>query len=118
MRLYVCWGTFWTPRPGGHPCANAYHALVDAGYEPEVIRSYGLALLPDALNGTPGRKEAKRLTGKTTVPVLVTDDDEVVADSKNIVAWAKANPAGAPAAPDDAADPAAASAGDGPAASA
>jgi len=27
------------------------------------------------------------------VPVLVTDDDEVVADSKNIVAWARAHPA-------------------------
>ena len=27
VKLYVCWGTFPTPRPGGHPCANAYHAL-------------------------------------------------------------------------------------------
>ena len=27
MKLYVCWGTFPTPRPGGHPCANAYNAL-------------------------------------------------------------------------------------------
>ena len=35
----------------------------------------------------------KRLTGKPTVPVLVTDDGEVVADSKNIVTWAKDNPA-------------------------
>ena len=23
----MCWGTFPTPRPGGHPCANAYSAL-------------------------------------------------------------------------------------------
>ena len=38
MKLYVCWGTFPTPRPGGHPCANAYHALRDAGYEPEVVK--------------------------------------------------------------------------------
>jgi glutaredoxin 2 len=36
------------------------------------------------------------LTGKFTVPVLVTDDGETVADSKNIVQWAKAHPAGAP----------------------
>jgi hypothetical protein len=42
VKLYVCWGTFPTPRPGGHPCANAYHALKDAGHDPEVIRSYGL----------------------------------------------------------------------------
>src|SRR3954449_1650456 len=31
MKLYVCWGTFPVPQPGGHPCANAYHALRDAG---------------------------------------------------------------------------------------
>jgi hypothetical protein len=89
MKLYVCWGTFWSPRPGGHPCGNAYHALKDAGHEPEVIKSYGLALLPGPFNNTEGRREAKRLTGKYTVPVLVLDDGEVVADSKNIVAWAK-----------------------------
>ena len=95
MKLYVCWGTFSTPRPGGHPCGNAYQALKDAGHDPEVVKSYGLALLPDALNRTSGRREAKRLTGKTTVPVLVTDDGEVVADSRNIVAWAKQHPAAA-----------------------
>ena len=93
MKLYVCWGTFPSPRPGGHPCRNAYNALKDAGWEPEVIKSYGLALLPDGVNQTAGRKEAKRLTGKTTVPVLVTDEDEVVYDSKAIVQWAKDNPA-------------------------
>lgn len=90
MKLYVCWGTFPTPRPGGHPCANAYHALKEAGYEPEVVKSYGLGPLP-AL--TSGRKEVKRLTGQTWVPVLVTDDGEVIQDSKRIIAWAKANPA-------------------------
>ena len=95
MKLYVCWGTFPNPlRPGNHPCRNAYHALRDAGWEPEVIKSYGLAILPDQpFNETAGRKEVKRLTGKSMVPVLVTDDGEVVADSKNIVAWAKDNPA-------------------------
>jgi glutaredoxin 2 len=49
-------------------------------------------MLPDVLNQTPGRREAKRLTGSSMVPVLVTDDGEVVSDSKNIVAWARANP--------------------------
>lgn len=98
MKLYVCWGTFATPRPGGHPCGNAYRALREAGYEPEVVKSYGLGLLPDALNQTAGRKEVKRLTGDSWVPALVTDDGEVVTDSKKIVEWAKANPAGAPTA--------------------
>jgi hypothetical protein len=96
MKLYVCWGTFPSPRPGGHPCKNAYDALREAGHDPEVIKSYGLTILPDTpFNQTPGRKEAKRLTGKSTVPVMVTDDGEVVADSKNIVDWAKKNPASA-----------------------
>jgi hypothetical protein len=91
MKLYVCWGTFWSPRPGGHPCGNAYNALKKAGYEPEVIKSYGWSLLPGPFNATEGRREAEKLTGKNTVPVLVTDTGEVVADSKNIVAWAEKN---------------------------
>jgi Glutathione S-transferase, N-terminal domain len=92
MKLYICWGTFQTPRPGGHPCANAHKALKEAGYEPEVIRSYGFGPLPDL---TSGRKEVKRLTGQSWVPVLVTDEGEAIQDSKAIVAWAKAHPAGA-----------------------
>ena len=96
MKLYVCWGTFTsTPRPGGHPCGNAYRALRESGHDPEVIRSYGLTSLPDGIfNRTRGRREAKALTGSSTVPVLETDDGEVIADSKKIVAWAKSNPAG------------------------
>ncbi|HEX8066752.1 MAG TPA: glutathione S-transferase N-terminal domain-containing protein [Thermoleophilaceae bacterium] len=100
MKLYVCYGTFTkTPRPGGHPCGNAYRALREAGHDPEVIRSYGLAILPDGLfNRTKGREEVKRLTGDSMVPVLVTDDGEVIKDSKRIVEWAKGHPAGAAAA--------------------
>jgi glutaredoxin 2 len=60
-----------------------------------VIRSYGYGLLPDAFNQTAGRKEAKRLTGKSSVPVLVLDDGTVIPDSHKIVEWARANPAGA-----------------------
>ena len=95
MKLYVCYGTFSSPRPGGHPCGSAHKALKDAGYDPEVVKSYGWSVLPDALNATTGRKEVKELTGSNTVPVLVTDDGEVVSDSKKIVEWAKAHPAGA-----------------------
>lgn len=94
MKLYVCWGTFPSPRPGGHPCGNAYRALRAAGHDPEVIKSYGLTILPDDLfNRTRGRQEVKRLTGSSTVPVLVTDDGEVVRESKRIVEWARRNPA-------------------------
>ena len=87
MDLYICYGTFQTPRPGGHPCRRAYHALRDAGYEPKLIKSYGLAVLPDFVNQTSGRKKAKELTG--------TDDGEVVSDSRKIEAWAKQHPASA-----------------------
>ena len=48
MTLYVCYGTFSSPRPGGHPCGNAYKALKEAGYDPEVVKSYGLGMLPDS----------------------------------------------------------------------
>jgi hypothetical protein len=91
MRLYICWGTFQTPRPGGHPCANAYEALVEAGWEPEVKRQYGWGALPSFMN--PTRSEVRDLTGDDWVPVLVTDDGEVIKDSKRIVQWTKDNPA-------------------------
>jgi hypothetical protein len=87
MELYVCWGTFPAPRPGGHPCRNAYEALRKAGWEPQVKKSYGLGALPDAL--TPQRKKVRELTGQNWVPVLVTDDGEVIQGSKRIVAWAQ-----------------------------
>lgn len=97
MKLYVCYGTFTTtPRPGGHPCGNAYRALRDAGHAPEVVRSYGLGILPDVpFNQTAGRKRAKELTGSTTVPVLELDDGSAIAGSKEIAAWAAAHPAAA-----------------------
>jgi hypothetical protein len=93
MKLYVCWGTFPTPRPGGHPCANADHALRDAGHEPELVKSYGLGLLPASLNATRGRREVERLTGNRWVPTLVLDDGTVIDGSKEIVKWAHSNPA-------------------------
>jgi hypothetical protein len=98
MKLYVCYGTFQTPRPGGHPCANANDALRAAGHQPELVKSYGWGVLPDALNATAGRREVKRLTGNTWVPALVTDSGEVVQGSREIADWAKANPAAQPAA--------------------
>jgi hypothetical protein len=97
MKLYICWGTSKVaPRPGGHPCGRAYHALKDAGHDPEIVRSYGWTVLPDAFNRTTGRREVKELTGRDMVPVLVTDTGEVITESREIEAWAKANPATAP----------------------
>ena len=95
MKLYVCYGTFPSPRPGGHPCRNAYEALKEAGYEPEVVKSYGLGPLPPI---TKGRKEVKERTGQTWVPMLLTDDGEAINDSKKIIEWAKQHPKAAPAA--------------------
>lgn len=94
MKLYVCWGTWKpAPRPGGkHPCGSAYHALKDAGHDPEVKKAYGLGPLPEAING-PVRKEVKKLSGTSWVPTLVLDDGTVIDGSKEIVAWAQANPA-------------------------
>ena len=96
MKLYVCYGT-WTPapRPGGHPCGNAHRALKDAGHDPEVVKAYGLAV--PALDRLGRRSEVESVSGQRVVPVLVTDDGEVVNESKRIVAWAKANPAAASA---------------------
>lgn len=96
MKLYICWGTFQTPRPGGHPCANAYEALRDAGHDPEVIKVHGLGVGPGFLQWkTSGRKEVEELTGSTTVPVLVTDEGEAINESKRIVEWARSHPASA-----------------------
>jgi Glutathione S-transferase, N-terminal domain len=98
MKLYICWGTFQTPRPGGHPCANAYEAVTAAGYEPEVIKVHGLGIGPKFMHAiTDGRKQVQELTGQDAVPVLVTDSGEVITESKRIVAWAEANPAPIPA---------------------
>jgi hypothetical protein len=93
LKLYICYGTFQTPRPGGHPCANAYNALKEAGHEFEVVKAYGFGALPDFLN-TRTRKEVKQLSGNAWVPVLVTDDESVISGSKEIVAWAQEHPAG------------------------
>lgn len=96
MKLYVCYGTWRpAPRPGGHPCGAAYHALKDAGHDPEVKHAYGLGVLPGFLNNlTAGRREVKQLTGNYWVPALLLDGGTVIQGSREIVAWANENPAG------------------------
>ena len=94
VKLYVCWGTFQTPRPPhGHPCHNAYQALRMAGHDPEVIKVRGLGLGPRFLHlMTDGRREVERISGQRAVPVMVTDGGEVVTDSRRIVEWAESHP--------------------------
>jgi hypothetical protein len=99
MKLYVCWGTWKgaTPKPfrraDRHPCGVAHEALTDAGYAPEVVRCFGWEALPRVFNLTPGRRKVKELTGDVVVPVLVTNDGEVVAGSGEIADWASPHPA-------------------------
>jgi hypothetical protein len=93
MKLYVCWTTIQTLRPPrGHPCHNAYKSLIDAGHDPEVTKVRGLGVGPIKLM-TDGRREVQELTGSPAVPVLVTDDGEVINESQRIVEWAKSHPA-------------------------
>jgi Glutathione S-transferase, N-terminal domain len=94
MKLYVCWGTFPTARLGGHPCKNAYDALRKAGHDPEVVKVHGLGIGPRMFQWiTEGRREVEALSGQTVVPVLVTDDGEVINESKRIAEWARAHSA-------------------------
>ena len=97
MKLYVCYDFFkgvrTTGRPGGHPCGNAYHALRDAGHEPEIVAVHGVGL--PLLDKTKGRAEVEAMTGQRMVPVLVTDDGETIRESKVIAEWAQAHPASA-----------------------
>jgi Glutathione S-transferase, N-terminal domain len=88
MKLYVCYGTF--SQGERHACGNAYNALIEAGHDPEVVRTYGCFRTDPIF---PGRRKIKRLTGNYKVPTLILDDGTIVDDSKNIIAWAKANPA-------------------------
>jgi Glutathione S-transferase, N-terminal domain len=95
MKLYICWGTFQTVRPGGHPCHNAYKALRAAGHDPELVKVHGLGIGPRMFQVvTDGRREVEQIAGTTTVPVLVTDDGEVITESRRIAEWAEAHPAG------------------------
>jgi hypothetical protein len=98
VKLYVCWGTFQTFGLG-HPCRNALDALRAAGHDPEVIRSHGWGLLPAIVNRSEGRRLARRATGKSWIPLLLTDDGELTVGSSNIKEWASHQPARSSASP-------------------
>jgi hypothetical protein len=93
MKLYVCYGTWTATKPvRAHPCGEAHKALTEAGYRPEVVRSYGLGPAPAFINDLTPRREVKELTGNYWVPVLVADDGEVIQGSQNIIDWARGHP--------------------------
>ena len=80
--------------PHGHPCHNAYEALRSAGHDPEVQKVRGLGVGPRFLHWiTDGRREVERISGQRAVPVLVTDEGDVVTDSRRIIEWAEQHPA-------------------------
>ncbi len=91
MKLYVCWGTFQTFGPG-HPCRNALDALRGAGHHPEIVRSYGWGLLPAALKPYEGRRLARQATGKSWLPLLLTDSGDIITGTQDIKTWAARHP--------------------------
>ena len=96
VKLYVCWGTFQTPRPpDGHPCHNAYQALRMAGHDPEVVKVRGLGIGPRFMHvTTEGRKEVEELTGQRDGPGPGHRRRRGRSgDSRRIIEWAEANPA-------------------------
>ena len=59
-----------------------------------MVKVRGLSIGPRFMHlVTRGRKEVEELSGQRAVPVLVTDQGEVISDSHRIVEWAEANPA-------------------------
>ena len=54
MKLYVCYGTWKpAPRPAAIRAATPTTRWSTPDHEPEVIRSYGLGMLPDVFNRPP-----------------------------------------------------------------
>lgn len=91
MKIYTC-GQRDKQASIGHPCGRAVRAIREAGYDPEIEAVAGYRMLPWTRRGGV-RDEIKAISGQENVPVLVTDDGEVVSGSGTIVAWAKAHPA-------------------------
>ena len=91
MKLYVCWGTFRSPRPGGHPCRNAHEALREAGWNPEVEKVYGCGILGDSLNPTRARSATSRaeLGARSSRPTTARSSRAPTSIAK----WARDNPA-------------------------
>jgi glutathione S-transferase len=90
--LYTCGQK--THGPGfAHPCAKAGNALKDAGYEYELKTVGGYRIMPWTWGSREkDRAEVKKLSGQTSVPILVLDDGTVIPGSGAIADWAKEHP--------------------------
>ncbi len=88
MKLYVCWGTSQVPGVREHPCKVAHDALLQADFQPEVVKVRSFGAMPRALQ-TGGRKLVEDATGSKWVPALETDEGEWISGSREIVAWAE-----------------------------
>ena len=96
MKLYVCYGTFGSPRPpAGTLAGNAYHALKDAGYDPGGQEGLRLGARCPTSSNTRTRKEIKQLhresRGRRCWSPTTGEVDERL--ERKIVAWAKEHPA-------------------------
>jgi hypothetical protein len=92
MILYTCKlqnkGASW------HPCGIACRALDEARHRYEVREVRGYVSAPWTwLTRRRDRALIRNLSGQNGVPVLVLDDDDVIAGSERIKRWAEANPA-------------------------
>lgn len=94
MQLYTC-GMTKRDFPGplkGHPCAAAIRALDRSGHAYELKKVEGYRGVPGTSKG-PLRDEVERLSGQRLVPILVLDDQTVISGAREVIDWAKANPA-------------------------
>ena len=83
------------PGPIAHPCGRAAKALDDAGHTYEMKVVGGYRLMPWTWSSrSRDRAEVKRLSGQQHVPILVLDDETVIAGSGTIARWARENPPG------------------------
>jgi glutathione S-transferase len=84
--LYVCHGD--DGGPSIHPCRRVQEALRAAGIEyDKVIAAHG-SPIPFLRRGS--REELRALTGETKLPVLRLADGTIVAHSKAILGWIRA----------------------------
>jgi glutathione S-transferase len=86
--LYVCHGDEGGPRV--HPCRRVQEALRGAGIEYEkVIAAHGSPL---SFLRKGSREELRQATGQEGLPVLKLPDGTVLAHSRAILGWVRAQP--------------------------
>jgi glutathione S-transferase len=80
------------PGPIAHPCGRAAKALDEAGhaYEWKKVKGGSLKFWTWPTRAR-DRAEIEKLSGQSSVPILVLDDGEVIAGSGEIVSWAQSN---------------------------